>query len=483
MQSVSCPSCGAPVQFRSHASVMAVCEFCRATVVKDAGAVKDLGKMSEVLEDYSPIQIGTSGVLAGRSFTVIGRIQLSFDAGMWNEWYLLFDDGLDGWLGDTSGQYVLTTKRQLAPGWPAFDAIKVARQYDVGFGPYVASDKRIAKCTGGQGELPFRVGEGWEARVADFRRGPSFATLDYSDGDTPLLYAGNAVTLEGLQCQLLRDDEQIKASAGKYRGKVDTLVCPSCGTAIAYLPGIAANCVCPACSTRLDASTPALRVLEKGSDAAAAGFTLPLGAKGRIGGNEYRIIGAMRRADDEGESWTEYLLFGSGGGFLWLVETLEGWTRSQVMDDWPTPPLPAMNEVQADKVSYRRTWVYPARVLYAAGAFNWRVKAGDTVNVAEYEHGATSLAAEYTDEELSWSRSSPVAEDQVRSWFGLSAPAAAKAFSAAGQSKRDVAWKALLWILGLNVIPLVFNFGMTIFLLLLGVLALFLPLLLAPDKK
>ena len=62
MQTVSCPGCGAPVEFKSHASVMAVCEFCRTTVVKEAEAVRDLGKMSAVLEDYSPIRIGTAGV-------------------------------------------------------------------------------------------------------------------------------------------------------------------------------------------------------------------------------------------------------------------------------------------------------------------------------------------------------------------------------------------------------------------------------------
>lgn len=482
MQTVSCPSCGAPVPFRSHASVLAVCEYCRATVVKELDAVRDLGKMSEVLEDYSRIQIGTAGVHGGRSFTVVGRIQLRYDAGMWNEWYVLFDDGLDGWLGDASGQYVMTTKRELGTGWPAFEAVRVTHQYDVGFGPYVASDKRVARCTGGQGELPFRVGEGWEARVADFRRGPSFATLDYSDGAPPLLYAGTAVTLEEMKCQLLRDDEQIKASAGKYRGKVDVLQCRSCGTSIRYLPGLAANCVCPACSTRMDASSPKVEVLLKGEEHVRVQFTLSLGSVAKIGAQTYHVLGAMRRQDDEGETWDEYLLYSTQGPFFWLVESSEGWFRSQVLDDWPAPALPAMPAVQLDGVDYKRTWVYQARVLYAAGAFNWRVKAGDTVQVAEYEHGQNGLAAEYTPDELTWSRSSPVAEDQVRTWFGLAKPAA-KAAAGKSLTNSDIAWRALLWILGLNFIPLVFNFTATIFLLAAGLVALFLPMMLAPEKK
>src|ERR1035437_2419218 len=103
MQQVSCPGCGAPIQFKSAASVMAVCEFCKATVLKDADSVKNLGKMSDVLADYSPIQMGTSGSFGGQNFTVIGRIQLRYSAGIWNEWYILFDDGRASWLSDSSG--------------------------------------------------------------------------------------------------------------------------------------------------------------------------------------------------------------------------------------------------------------------------------------------------------------------------------------------------------------------------------------------
>ena len=72
---------------------MAVCEFCRTTVLKDADSVRDLGKMAEVLEDYSPIRIGVSGVFNQHAFTVIGRIQLRYAAGFWNEWYVISDEG------------------------------------------------------------------------------------------------------------------------------------------------------------------------------------------------------------------------------------------------------------------------------------------------------------------------------------------------------------------------------------------------------
>ena len=84
-----CPSCGADVEFKSPASVMAVCSYCQTAVLKDADSVKDIGKMASVLEDYSPLQIGTTGQYQQHTFTVLGRIQFKYEDGLWNEWYAL----------------------------------------------------------------------------------------------------------------------------------------------------------------------------------------------------------------------------------------------------------------------------------------------------------------------------------------------------------------------------------------------------------
>lgn len=477
MQTVSCPSCGAPVEFKSPTSVMAVCDFCRAVVVKDGDTVKDFGKLSQVLEDYSRIQIGTAGVFAARHFTVVGRIQLRYSAGMWNEWYLMFDDGGAGWLGDSSGLYVVTTEKPLGQSWPSFEEIAPGRDYEFGLGRFTASEKRTAQCIGGQGELPFRVGDGWQARVADLRSGAGFATLDYSDGDKPVLFAGSAVTLEQMQCQLLREDDQIRQSAGKFRGKVQSLECPACGTAISYLPGLTANIVCQSCHTQLDAASPQVLVLAKGAQMDRVNFTLPVGAKGNINGADYQVLGAMRRSDDEGNGWTEYLLYSTSENFFWLVETDEGWSRAKVMDNWPEAGHFDDLSVVVDKVPYKKLYSYTARVDYVAGAFNWRVAVGDKVSVAEYERAPNRLAGERTAEELTWSRSTPVAFDQVCAWFQADVPALRRVAAAprpAGTA-RTQAQTFLWWLLGLNAIPLLLNFSGAIIWVILGVIALLIP--------
>ena len=480
MQIVSCPGCGAEVRFRSHAAVMAVCEYCHTTVLKDAGSVSAQGKMSDVLEDYSPVQMGTSGEVGGRSFTVIGRIQLRYDAGFWNEWFLLLDDGATGWLGDASGQFTVTTERPVKGELPAFDSIVPGRVYNIDGARFTAADKRVAQCTGGQGELPFRVGEGWQARVADLRTGASFITLDYSDAGTPAVYTGHPVTLDGMKCQLLRDDEQIKASAGRYRGKLDALECPSCGAGIKYLPGITTALVCPACAAQLDAAGPQAQVLAAGEKVERERTTLTLGAQARISGAKYTVIGAMVRVDEELSEWTEYLLYSPRATFFWLVESEDGWYRASVLDTWPVWTSTASDTATLDSVAYEKLYEYQARVKFAAGAFNWRVAAGDQVRVIEFEYGPATLSAELTRDELTWSRSVPVAFDQVKAWFGTAVrgPGRAKARPALTLPAGG-APKFLLWILGLNAAPLLLNFRATFLPVALGMLALYLPRILS----
>ncbi len=457
MQNVSCPGCGAPVAFISHASVQAVCEFCKTTVLKNADAVKNLGKMGEVLEDYSPIQIGTAGKHQGKSFTVVGRIQLRYAAGMWNEWYLLFDDASTAWLGDSSGLYTLTTENQemaksagqANSSLPVFEQIIPAHSYNIAERSWMAAEVREAECIAGQGELPFQFGSGWRLQVADFRRGNQFLTLDYSGGDTPRSYIGQAVTLEQLACQLLRDDDAVKTSAGKYKGKVDALDCPSCGSSIGYLPGVTAHLICPACRAQVDAAHPKAQVLAAGERLAQVATTLKLGAKAKLNGAEHQIIGILQRKDDENTVWTEYLLYNTRGGFIWLVETDDAWYKAKVQADWPSWVEGSANANMSGR-SFKKQSDYLSEVVFAAGAFNWRVAVGDQTRIVEFSFNADNLSAEISGQEITWSYANPVAADQIRAWFG-------KDVAADKQAKGVSIKKFIIWLLILNSVPLLFG--------------------------
>ena len=449
MQQVACPGCGAPVGFKSAASVMAVCEYCKTTLLKDADSVRDLGKMSDVLEDYSPLQIGTSGVAPAGAFSLVGRIQYQYSDGYWNEWYVLFDDGRPGWLSDASGQYALTFAVALPDSVPPFERLAPGRQWAYSGVTYTASDVRGARCTAGQGELPFKVGTGYETRVADFRSGDRFLSLDYSDTPTRL-YAGNAVALADLKPQLLRDPLEISDSAGRFHGKVAALSCPACGAPVSCATGVTVHIVCPSCHAEVDTSGATATVLAAGAAVEAVPFTLELGAEASIDGARYQVLGRMRRAEDDGSAWSEYLLYAAGRPFIWLVETDEEWRRADVLNRWPR--WDGGGSVQLDDRTFNHSSDYRARVTFAAGSFNWRVRVGDAVRVSEFAAGSAGLAAEISAEELTWSLSTRVSLDQVRAWFGMHVHVEQTPHPRYVDSAR----KIVIVMLVLNAIPLLF---------------------------
>lgn len=421
--STACPSCGAQVPFRSSASVMAVCEYCQTTVLREKYSVRDQGKMSAVLEDYSPFQIGSSGVLEDVGFSLIGRIQLQYTEGFWNEWYLQFDDGSNGWLSDASGQYVITRAAGHLDGAPLFKALTINQIIIYQSVSFRVTDQRTASCTGGQGELPFVVGNGWQTSVADLRFGSRFLSLDYTDGYPPLVYDGRAVTLSALKFQMLRDVEQVQSTTGKIKGKITNLECPNCGSPIPYVMGIAEHLVCPSCRSEVAMGEDKAEVLVKHKELTTLKTALVLGDKATIDQNAYVVIGLMQMeevGDSESSLWTEYLLYSLASGFLWLVDSgEENWQKTTVLNEIPEDK--AGNAYLHDQ-RWERHWAYQGRVLYAVGAFNWRVKIGDTNTIVEYQNGADTLVSEQNAHEINWSISTPVSGFLIRQWFGKKQP-------------------------------------------------------------
>ena len=119
-----CPSCGAPVRSMSASAVTLVCSYCHSLLIREGETLRDSGEDSALLEDFSPLQIGTSGVFNKQPFTLVGRLQARYDAGVWNEWYLLFADGSDGWLAEAGDQYVLTRPVAATETPPAFASLR-----------------------------------------------------------------------------------------------------------------------------------------------------------------------------------------------------------------------------------------------------------------------------------------------------------------------------------------------------------------------
>lgn len=463
---------------------MAVCGYCQSTLLKDAESIKNIGVMGEVLEDYSPLQNGTTGQFGGKTFTVIGRIQLRYDAGFWNEWYILFDSGDTAWLSDASGQYTITRPVPTDATLPKFESLIPGKQLFLVDGAYTVADVRTAQCTGGQGELPFTVGKGWLAKVADLRLGQRFSTLDYSF-DKTILYQGNAVELSDLKCQLLRDEVEIQRTAGRFKGKIDNLACPACGSNIKFSPGLTTHVICPACNTPLDTSGKTAEVISVAKTASlklsSIKTPITLGDKATIDGQRYDLLGILRRQESgEPNIWTEYLLYSAQQGFLWLVQTDEGWYRTTVLNAWPQ--WNEGNTAKLGEQAFSKAWDYSARVLFAVGAFNWRVAVGETTRVIEFNQGDQSLAAEINEHELTWSLSKKVSAQTVLGWFGKQdIGGAGTALMSQPSSYTTVANWATGLLLLINLIPMALSFGYVSEVLLFTWLMIYLPAL-AMDR-
>ncbi|MCA8021960.1 DUF4178 domain-containing protein [Burkholderia metallica] len=434
MFSTSCPQCGAPVEFRSAAAVMAVCAFCRSTLLKRGADVERIGELATVLDDASPIQIGTAGRYGKRAFTVLGRIQMTYDAGAWSEWYVVFDDGAFGWLSDASGQYAITVREPddaIGATWPAFNALEPGMRIDHGGRAYLVSDVRTARCTGGDGELPFRVDAGWEARVADLRTGNAFATYDYSDaaanGGRPAVYAGEALEFDALAFTGLRDTEN---ETREQRGaEMVPFACPSCGAPLSYAPNVADYVVCGNCHAGVQCTAEQQTVFAAQRRLDAVKGALELGAVGTFDAAKYTVIGMMRcRVPGDDETWDEYLLLNPKRGFLWLVQSDGRWERVQVLDQWPTIGSDA--DVTDGGKTYRLRETYDSEVVYVVGAFNWRVQVGDRTSIIDYGWQKDKLTRERSAAEIVWSRARPLSGSALADRFGMPALATAAATGA-----------------------------------------------------
>jgi ribosomal protein S27AE len=551
MQHTLCPQCGAPVEFKSAASVMAVCGSCHSTLLKDAESVKRIGEMAEVLEDYSPIQIGSAGEYLGKRFDVIGRLQLRYDAGFWNEWYVEFENGMDGWLSDAGGQYTITRERQAdgaSPPLPAFDKLAAGSELQFGGKTYCASDIRRCRAVAGQGELPFAIGaNGYEAVVADFRALDEFLTLDYSDSpvpkgssarierqvcaadrdgmqganrsdsssyredlqrrrppesadahgaairaELPKVYQGKAYSLNDMQRASLRAEHLIEESAGNYAGAIKALACPSCGASISFAAAVATQVICPSCHAQVDCSGDTAQVIAKQKRVAAIKTTLALGAKANIDGEFYTLIGLLQCAEidpgvaqaailshaggstnfQERSLWFEYLLYSPQRGFLWLVESDDGWDKVRVCDRWPARVSGARYTFNGKP--YNKLYDYGSRIKVALGAFNWRAQAGDITCVTDFGAGNAKLTRESTAAEVNWSASERVEPAEIAKWFNLPelAASADKKADADSSSLQGIAIFAIIVMLFFNADALEDG---RIWALLIGAAALWLP--------
>lgn len=205
------------------------------------------------------------------------------------------------------------------------------------------------------------------------------------------------------------------AAGGAPQSGTRAVSCPNCGgTVDIRAAGYTVSVVCQYCSSVLDVANPDVAIIERHQQA-VEGLALPLGSRGWVKGNEYQLVGYVRRSID-GEGWDEYLLFNPYVGYRWLTyEDGEGWTFGTMLTS-----LPATGGNSADYAGVRfhqEDEEWEAVVERVVGEFYWRIQAGDRALLANYSGSGATLSRERVADEVSWTVSEPIGRGEM-SGFG-----------------------------------------------------------------
>jgi len=207
----NCPNCGAAISFRSVDLPVRVCDYCHSSITRSGDALVSMGKVAEVPEDVSPLQIGVRGSDGGHGFELIGRVRWRWTDGGWNEWLALFDNGTTAWIGEAMGRYMLlrelasagqgnVVERSLLSG----AQIILGTEVTIDGVRYRVTDVKEATCAGSEGELPFNTPPGFSMPSVDLMAADGHCASIQMDGGEVKLYAGRYVTLADMKATGLR---------------------------------------------------------------------------------------------------------------------------------------------------------------------------------------------------------------------------------------------------------------------------------------
>ena len=430
----ACPNCGAPVEFASAASASAVCSFCRSTLLRDGDALRRIGISAELFDDHSPLQLGAAGRYQGLPFTLVGRLQMSYADGTWNEWHALFEgaegERKSGWLSEDNGAYVFAFDAPVPSDAPADASALAALQA----GQRVLADRRAwdvasvvaAQVLAAEGELPSPPKLGITRSIVDLRNSAGeVATLEEG---SPSWSVGRSVRLAELAMQGLREGVAEKTLASR------AIECPSCGAALTPTLASTKSIACGQCHAVVDISQGAgadlAHYAQNNSGASGVEPQLALGSTGMLalGGpaRRWQVVGFLERCelaggeDDEQTFWREYLLYEREEGFAFLVDAQDGWS-------W-VRPLTAAPQVRGDRATwqgqeYRKRYSYGAMVTWVQGEFYWRVRREERAHVTDY-HGVGSgaqrrMSREQVGQEVTWSAGEALNANVIANAFGL----------------------------------------------------------------
>jgi Domain of unknown function (DUF4178) len=429
--SANCPSCGAPITFKSGSSIVLICGYCHSAVARTDRELKDVGRVAELVETGSPLQVGLHGSWRSTPFELTGRAQMGHEAGgVWDEWYATFANGSTGWLAEAQGRFYLTFMQQLdARGIPPFESLELGAVVPnlPAASPLVVAEKGQARALSAAGEIPYRLVPGETFYYADLSGMSSvFGTIDYGE-EPPLVFVGQEVTLSEIGLATARAPEREARAVGAA-----SLSCPNCGGPLELrAPDRSERVTCPNCNGLLDVNQGSLSYLKSLGPPKFTPY-IPLGGTGEFLDTKLTILGFMvRSVEIEGTRyyWGEYLLYNPQVGFRWLVHSDDHWSFVQAV---PPGEVTETNGATFRGKKFKIFQEAGTRVEHVGGEFYWKVEVGETTWSTDYVRAPDMLSKEVTRSaqkgakaetgEINWSLGTYVPYKQVERKFAVSLP-------------------------------------------------------------
>lgn len=458
---MNCPSCGAEIDADRRFAHLVVCEHCSSALILDEKAARLAGKMSALRPAAGPFYVGATGSLAGRGFRVLGRVRYAYSRGLWDEWYLKFEDEQTAWISEDEARFVIEVLRHDDTPPADYPQTHVGQTVTIADRDYHVDEKDIAICEAGEGQLPFAVLPDERVPFLDLSSGDYFATIEFELDSDARVFLGKRLDLDDVHIDIpkpptqdklgteraatettrerivrsgarmadikcvscaapltIPDEHGIDAIECDRCGRVLDLTlrserCPGCGVTMPLSGGDTTWSVsCEHCSERVDVSGARPTALGNLKNKKRPKLPIQLGQVYRHEDVDYRAIGVVEYTQyEEGHEYVshEFLMWNADAGYRYLLLEKGHWSWSNEIDERPQHRdfrfLRPRQKFRFLGMKWRMLESAPAgmRVTWVDGELPWVAQVGDQLAFADAIAPPLMLSVEWTDNEIEYS--------------------------------------------------------------------------------
>ncbi|TAE54332.1 MAG: DUF4178 domain-containing protein [Bacteroidetes bacterium] len=192
----TCPSCGAPLTQTVPGARSLVCTFCGQTSHINADSLKAFGEKKLLIDYGSVFDVGKEGRIGEKSFEVLGCLRFDYDDGFWDEWFVRFSDGEEGWIQEDDGSFVMFMETDEEKGLLPYENAQPGLfvNFSLKWSSVFVTSRSRARVNGGKGELPFRIVPGEKADYAEGIHGGDIISVEYLPSETRI-FIGRPIVL------------------------------------------------------------------------------------------------------------------------------------------------------------------------------------------------------------------------------------------------------------------------------------------------